>query len=318
MSGKKAQPNFVGIGAQKAGTTWLHSQLGHHPQVWTPPIKELHYFDREVRATSSKHLATASPIRRWVGGEEWERPRMVEGVRAVVADWREGRRERAAWNARWYFGRYDDDWYRGLFRAGEGCVAIGEVTPRYGTLDLEHIRHISRVNPEMKIIYFLRNPVDRCWSALRYFVKRGSKKIDLESPAKLVKKIMKAEGIARHSNYLETIANLERVFPGRQVLIGYFDAIERDPGALLRKVWEFLEVDDLEIPNERLRTVRNLSPKRDMPAEVRAALIEIYAPAVREMAERFGGYPKTWRAELEGTLTTASGENLPRAAETLG
>ena len=38
-------PDFLGIGAQKAGTTWLHEQLRAHPAIHLPARKELHYFD---------------------------------------------------------------------------------------------------------------------------------------------------------------------------------------------------------------------------------------------------------------------------------
>ena len=38
-------PDFLGIGAQKAGTSWLHANLRRHPQVYMPRRKELHYFD---------------------------------------------------------------------------------------------------------------------------------------------------------------------------------------------------------------------------------------------------------------------------------
>jgi hypothetical protein len=38
-------PDFLGIGAQKAGTTWLHSNFRAHPQIYIPSKKELHYFD---------------------------------------------------------------------------------------------------------------------------------------------------------------------------------------------------------------------------------------------------------------------------------
>lgn len=36
--------HFIGIGAQKAGTTTLHHLLAQHPQVFLPSIKETHYF----------------------------------------------------------------------------------------------------------------------------------------------------------------------------------------------------------------------------------------------------------------------------------
>ncbi len=37
-------PDFICIGAQKAGTTWLHRQLSGHPEIFLPPGKELDYF----------------------------------------------------------------------------------------------------------------------------------------------------------------------------------------------------------------------------------------------------------------------------------
>jgi hypothetical protein len=35
-------PDFIGIGAQKAGTTWLGHNLQLHPDVWMPRNRELH------------------------------------------------------------------------------------------------------------------------------------------------------------------------------------------------------------------------------------------------------------------------------------
>lgn len=37
--------NFLGIGAQKAGTTWLYTQMLRHPQIRFPRGKEVHYWD---------------------------------------------------------------------------------------------------------------------------------------------------------------------------------------------------------------------------------------------------------------------------------
>ena len=46
MAKEKRLPNFIGLGVQKGGTSWLHKQLVAHPQVFIPEIrKEIHYFD---------------------------------------------------------------------------------------------------------------------------------------------------------------------------------------------------------------------------------------------------------------------------------
>ena len=38
-------PDFLCIGAMKAGTTWLQVNLGRHPGAWLSPLKELRYFN---------------------------------------------------------------------------------------------------------------------------------------------------------------------------------------------------------------------------------------------------------------------------------
>jgi hypothetical protein len=40
-------PNFLIIGAQKCGTSWLAANLKQHPEILLSPNKELHFFDKE-------------------------------------------------------------------------------------------------------------------------------------------------------------------------------------------------------------------------------------------------------------------------------
>jgi hypothetical protein len=42
---KKRGPDFVCIGTQKSGTTWLYDNLLEHPSVCMPPVKEVRFFD---------------------------------------------------------------------------------------------------------------------------------------------------------------------------------------------------------------------------------------------------------------------------------
>ena len=39
-------PDFIGLGAQRCGTSWIYSCLFEHPQIHSP-IKEIHFFSRE-------------------------------------------------------------------------------------------------------------------------------------------------------------------------------------------------------------------------------------------------------------------------------
>jgi hypothetical protein len=41
-----AAPDFIGLGAQRSGTTWLYSLIAAHPGVQGSTVKELHFFHR--------------------------------------------------------------------------------------------------------------------------------------------------------------------------------------------------------------------------------------------------------------------------------
>ncbi|MGB0372025.1 MAG: sulfotransferase domain-containing protein [Opitutales bacterium] len=60
-------PDFLCIGAQKSGTTWLHNMLKQHPQIFLPKTKELMFFDVKRNFESegldgySRNFAEAAP-----------------------------------------------------------------------------------------------------------------------------------------------------------------------------------------------------------------------------------------------------------------
>jgi hypothetical protein len=56
-------PDFLGIGAAKTGTTWLHHNLRAHPELYLPDVKEVHYFDSRWHRPPSWYAG------HFVGGE---------------------------------------------------------------------------------------------------------------------------------------------------------------------------------------------------------------------------------------------------------
>ena len=64
MPKAEVRVDFLGIGAQKAATSWLHVQLVRHPQVWFPKVKETHFWDRRTGGAGEEWLAefAAAPV----------------------------------------------------------------------------------------------------------------------------------------------------------------------------------------------------------------------------------------------------------------
>jgi hypothetical protein len=50
-----AKINFIGIGAQKAGTSWLAEAINEHPDIYIHPNKEAHFFNKQKFYINSFH-----------------------------------------------------------------------------------------------------------------------------------------------------------------------------------------------------------------------------------------------------------------------
>ena len=136
-------PDFLGIGAQRAGTTWMHRFLRGHPDLWLSPIKELHYFNDPSNKRWFRNLRT----------------RLAQGP---------GR-----WDVSYFLGARDDDWYARLFSAAQASGKLaGEITPSYAVLDNAVLQRIHAINPEVKLIFSMREPIARAWSSWRNRLKK--------------------------------------------------------------------------------------------------------------------------------------------------
>jgi hypothetical protein len=62
-------PHFLGLGGLQCGTTWLNANLQCHPEVFVPPVKELHYFSWRFHRTVRHYARQLEPGRGRVRGE---------------------------------------------------------------------------------------------------------------------------------------------------------------------------------------------------------------------------------------------------------
>lgn len=246
-------PQFLIIGAQKAGTTWLFKNLESHPEIWLPPEKELHFFDLPPGMPLYWLLfAPLKAARAWT----WDR---------MIRDWRKVRScEGSAW---WYWKYYFLPrcwyWYDSLFYPDAGQIC-GEATPRYATLKERQIQKIMERLPHLKIIYILRDPIERMWSDVAMFHSKrfGEKGLSNANGDSVVRFVNNPVNLA-HSKYSENLARWEKHVPATQIFVGYYDEIAKNPNSLIKQVFDFLNVDSSFHPPDDL--LKRRINKNDYP-----------------------------------------------------
>jgi len=287
------KPHFLGIGAPRSGTTWLYHRLSEHPDFQLPLIKELHYFDRS-KEYPSPSILSEDRLGKRLRDRYW-RKKFVRGLLSAFKRVRSP--SDIKWCLRYYLSSYDDDWYLSLFDPLDKIC--GEITPAYMLLAEIDVARIYELLPNVKTLFFMRDPLSRTWSSYRKNVLRKGKAVsDIQS----IRAYLESDGLFERANYIETLNRYQKYAQPHRSLIGFFDAIEEQPLRTLEQVTRFLGGDSDKITEYcSVSEVSNASPRLNMPREIEAYLSSYYRPLITELSERFGGYCTQWMNRYYGT-----------------
>jgi len=287
-------PDFLIIGAQRSGTSWLNKNLGIHPQIWMPPFKEIHHFDADV---FPKRLKRSRYIRQFRRRFIQANRKAVKLDKRLISDLR--------WDAHYFFGKRTNDWYVNIFRPKPGQIA-GEATPAYATLKLEKIKEIHDINPHVKIIYQLRDPIERTWSHVtKDLAKRKNRMLSEVSDEEIVAMFESSDVVIR-SNYVQSLERWESVFPPEQFLITFFEEVIKRPKQSLLGFHQFLSVDSSEeyiSPEIREKVNPAGKFKSPIPPRFQVFLAEQCIDQIRKLNNRFGTPTDQWLHRAKNILT---------------
>jgi hypothetical protein len=235
-------PDFLGIGMERAGTSWVFTQLAAHPQIWVPPIKELHFFDvidpqaRYLKHRYRYHLPSRikQKVAPFMRAAYAHRPEFFKNSYA----------EYLRWDWRFFTGRFDLDWYASLFDPCfiKGRVA-GEMTPAYGDVSPDTMRMMLSVNPQMKFILMMRDPVERLWSGVIHHFRHVQKRDFADVDRDEIMDYLRGSKAVMRSDSAAMIENWRSAVDEAQLFIQPYERIAVDPEGLIADLYGFLGVD---------------------------------------------------------------------------
>ncbi|RLV47790.1 sulfotransferase [Nocardioides mangrovicus] len=208
------QPDFLLVGAPKAGTTALHAALALHPQVFVSDPKEPKYW-----------LCDDAPPPAWRG----------PGDAHSQQEWTWRRQE-----------------YSRLFEPAPADAVRGESTPFYLWSRGAH-RRIGEQLPDVKVIAVVRDPVDRAYSNWMHLWSDGLEPEADFMTAFALQDERVAAGWAPFWRYRELglygeqLAHLHRYVDPAQVLVVRYRDIVDDPPATFDRVARFLGIAEGQV-----------------------------------------------------------------------
>ena len=268
----------------RCATSWLYHYLGTLPDVTVSALKELHFFSakfpekalNDMDAFALKrlgfHLGQAG------GGVDdlAARPTFRASVDRVQMI-------------------YDDDAYFGHFAriCAPGTRTFCDITPAYAVIGRDGFAYLkdfcASQDLSLKILFIMRDPVDRLWSQLRYLQQINP---NTDILAKWREAIQSPRVMAR-SDYRGTVGDLDGVFPSANILYLFYEDLFSDEA--LRRLCRFADVGFR--PGDPGDAKNQAALRMALPEDVRATLGTVLAPQYDFCRHRFGSaVPAMWRS----------------------
>lgn len=223
-------PNFLIIGAAKAGTTALHEYLQQHPQIYMTPTKETNFFafaDREINFQG-------------IGDEALKD--------FSITDW---------------------ETYQAQFSGVTTETAIGEACPSYLYYPQAATR-IKQYLPHVQLIVILRNPITRAYANFLHTVRddretcRDFALALANEPNRIANNWEWFWHYIQLGFYGKQLQHYYQMFPAHQIKVYLYEDLKNNAIALLQDIFRWLEVEDSFIPDMALRPNKSGMPKNQL------------------------------------------------------
>lgn len=248
-------PNFLIIGAAKAGTTALYKYLQQHPQIYMTPTKETNFFAFEGEAVD------------------------FQGIGDIALK---------------DFSITDLKSYQAQFAGVTTEKAIGEACPSYLYYPQAASR-IKKYVPDARLIVILRNPIERAYANFLHTVRDDREPHTDFALALQDEAVRIANGWEWFWHYIQVgfygkqLQHYYETFPHCQIKVYLYEDLKANAIALLQDIFRWLEVDDTFVPNMALRPNKSGMPKNKLlhqiltkPNPVKTLLKPLFPARIRQ------------------------------------
>ncbi|MDX2080263.1 MAG: sulfotransferase [Terrimicrobiaceae bacterium] len=248
-------PDFMILGPQRTGTTWLYFNLHLHPEILMHRMKETYFF-----SSVGKPPHPRCPFQ-------------------TLEDYLESFNESAGEKLRKHYTslRKSLTLYRPRIR--------GEASASYALLEDELIAEIVGFRRDLKGILMLRHPVERAWShAKKTLVRDRSESAPITLDA--FRDYLKSSGQRQRAGYRGMIERWRKHLQPGHLYLGRYDRIASEPAAFLADIERFLGVTTRALFFNRHLTIK-LNPTSDLgtPPEIETFLRESLGPDIDSYEE---------------------------------
>lgn len=275
---------LLGVGAQKAGTTWLFQYLRSHPDCAMGEIKE-HAVLNTLLGSETRSARFSAKAERAIAAladaESAESFSPQDAARlSALLDNISGETNMSA-----YLSAFDR-----LLTMRPHAHLTGDITPEYCALDADQLRAardaIEGRGYDLKVVFLMRDPLDRIYSAIRMADRNRSEAERNRRPPAAERFAIQgvAEWVEIRTRYEVILSNIDAAFDKDQVFLGFYETFFNNE--TLAQLTSFLGIRSHPADFSHKA---NSSPKGGQIDPEKIAIVrEFYDATYSDCARRFG------------------------------
>ena len=280
---------FLGVGAMKAGTTWITEHLSLHPDIHFSYEKELSYFSYIHDEESKFFLSDVNRMDKITGFINIANMTDIDNMRDIMH-----------WSCNYLSNPINDQWYVNNFSFKGNKRFCADFSNLYSHLDAAGWTHIKSITRNLKVVYIMRNPIDRLWSHVKFQLEIDGRLDEAKHWTKeQLFEYSNVEHILRNSKYTKIIKTLKNNLDDKQLLVLFYEDIVDKPAKLLNNIEKFLGIEQREYNISDLTKKVNASEDFEMPGFFKELFNEILTPQIENLSKLNVIVPGTWFLSAE-------------------
>lgn len=253
---------LLGLGAQKAGTSWLHHNLHRRQDADFGFCKEYHIHDALTLPQFSRFKPKRPMPWKW---RTWRRARFIE------------RPER-------YF-----DYFLSQLKQ-QGIKLTGDITPSYSCLTPQTLiwirEELERRDIRVRAMFVMRDPLERWLSQHRMQLRKKGQlhpNFEIEYFQNLAAKSKNTPIVSLKSDYATTIEALSNSFDPDQIFIGFYEQLFSEPE--YKRLCDYLHINyQAPLWDTRINASKGTT---NLPESVMAKLGAYHAETYQSIVKQF-------------------------------
>jgi len=289
------------IGAQKAGTTWLYTQLCKS-DAFHATLKEFHYWD-----------TVRPPFIKWDSmGRDYV---MLRFRRLIPMIWMlrslslQRYKKETMRQKMWLSDPLDSSSYVDLLTLGAGDrrLVLGDMTPSYALCSTSTFREMAALHHNSRFLFIMRDPIDRLISGVKHRLRNSQfSESRLHHARTYIRAALEDpyNPDQRRSRYEHTLRNLLDAVPRDRVLLLFFEDLFRK--STMDRICAFSDILPIKIDAETKVNV-GLKYESPMTQALTARAQDVFSETYEFVDQLMGGrLPQKWQTARGGDISMVS------------